>query len=161
VSKRHQDQIETSFPVLFLSNTHDPVTPLIAAVKMASKFKDAGLLEQKAQGHCTLSAVSLCTAKIVRDYVREGMVPPPPKFDGDDYLGGEWTQCDADEQPWQALKRSEMGSFCAAEQQELLALKTIQDTLDSMPRWRHVPLLKKIVDGEILAFGWTTQNQFM
>lgn len=47
--------IKTSFPLLFLSNTLDPVTPLSAAIKMSQKFVDAGLVEQKAMGHCTIS----------------------------------------------------------------------------------------------------------
>ena len=95
-----EKQIETAFPVLFLSNALDPVTPLRAAVKMALKFKDAGLVEQNASGHSTLSAISRCTAKVVRDYIRHGKVPPPPDVDGSDYLGGKWTICEADREPF-------------------------------------------------------------
>ena len=53
--------IKTANPMLFLSNTYDPVTPLSAAVKMAGRFVNAGLIEQtNGIGHTSLSAVSLC-----------------------------------------------------------------------------------------------------
>ncbi|KAK4185493.1 TAP-like protein-domain-containing protein [Podospora australis] len=102
-------QIETSFPILFLSNTYDPVTPLKSAVKMALGFKDAGLLELKAEGHCTTATVSLCTAKAVRDYVLHGKVPSPPVVHGKNYLGGKWTTCEADEVPWRPADVASLG----------------------------------------------------
>lgn len=58
-----QKPIKTSHPLLFISNTADPVTPLKAGVKMARKFVDAGLVEQHSEGHCSLAAVSKCTSK--------------------------------------------------------------------------------------------------
>ncbi|KAH8896564.1 alpha/beta-hydrolase [Thozetella sp. PMI_491] len=102
VAPKRGEQIETAFPILFLSNTHDPVTPLVAGLKMALQFKDAGLIEQQSSGHCTLSAPSVCTALAVVDYIRHGKVPPPPKVDGDDILGGTWTTCSADAHPFQS-----------------------------------------------------------
>jgi hypothetical protein len=42
---------------------------------MATGFKDAVVLHQKSVGHCSLSAASLCTAKVVRNYFRHGIVP--------------------------------------------------------------------------------------
>jgi hypothetical protein len=42
---------------------------------MATGFKDAVVLHQKSVGHCSLSAASLCTAKVVRKYFRHGIVP--------------------------------------------------------------------------------------
>jgi hypothetical protein len=91
---RDGSQINTSYPILFLSNTLDPVTPLVAGVKMALKFKDAGLVEQQSAGHCTLSSYSPCTFQVVRNYILDGIVPPPPVVQGDDYLGGEWKTCE-------------------------------------------------------------------
>jgi len=131
-------QTKTAFPVLFLSNTYDPVTPLYAAVKMALKFEGAGLVEQHAAGHCTVSAVSRCTAKRVRDYVLHGKVPPPPVADGDGYATGKWTTCDPDEQPWQAF---DVSSAAVAEDEKGMAeaLITIRDTIASLPRWGVVP----------------------
>jgi hypothetical protein len=46
---------------------------------MAVGFKNAAVLHQKSAGHCSLSALSLCTAKVVRDYFRHGVLPPPGK----------------------------------------------------------------------------------
>ncbi|KAK0616384.1 TAP-like protein-domain-containing protein [Immersiella caudata] len=128
-------QTNTSFPILFLSNTYDPVTPLHAAVKMALKFEGAGLVEQHAAGHCTVSAVSRCTAKKVRDYVLHGKVPPPPAVDGDDYDGGKWTTCDTDEHPWQAFDASATVFADEEEKKMAEALLTIRDTIGSQPRW--------------------------
>ncbi|OTB06164.1 hypothetical protein M426DRAFT_9979 [Hypoxylon sp. CI-4A] len=99
----HQPKtIETSFPVLFLSNHLDPVTPLSAALKMTRKFANASIIEQKAEGHCTLSCVSLCTIKHIRAYLDEGVVPPAPKY-GSDTSTSKWTTCECDEKPWKSL----------------------------------------------------------
>ncbi|TVY47845.1 Tripeptidyl aminopeptidase [Lachnellula occidentalis] len=92
--------IKTSFPLLFVSNTRDPVTPLYAGVKMAQKFVEAGLIEQKSEGHCSLAAVSLCTAKKIGTYFREGKVPPHPVKSDKGLSDGKWDKCEADSWPW-------------------------------------------------------------
>ena len=98
---KRQKPINTSFPVLFLGNSHDPVTPLFAAVKMATKFAGSGLVEQRSEGHCTLAAVSLCTIAKIRAYLNEGKVPPPPTLSKDgDFSAGQWDVCEANEHPW-------------------------------------------------------------
>lgn len=43
--------INASFPLLFISNSFDPITPLRNGVNMARKFTDAGLVEQEGEGH--------------------------------------------------------------------------------------------------------------
>ncbi|KAI0833046.1 alpha/beta-hydrolase [Hypoxylon sp. FL0890] len=95
------EPIETSFPVLFLSNHLDPVTPLHAALKMTRKFSGASIIEQKAEGHCTVSCISLCTIGHIRAYLDKGVVPPAPKYDSEDE--GEWTTCECYERPWKSL----------------------------------------------------------
>lgn len=93
--------INTSFPVLFLSNTYDPVTPLSAGVKMAGLFVDSGLVEQKSMGHCSLASVSLCTMAKVRAYFRKGKVPAHPVLKkGKELTEGKWERCEADEWPF-------------------------------------------------------------
>ncbi|KDQ11946.1 hypothetical protein BOTBODRAFT_432647 [Botryobasidium botryosum FD-172 SS1] len=65
----------TSFPVLLVGNTADPVTPVSHAFKMSKQFKDASVLVQNSPGHCSLSAVSICTMKHIRAYFNDGVVP--------------------------------------------------------------------------------------
>ncbi|KAK3942899.1 Carboxylesterase A [Diplogelasinospora grovesii] len=139
-----KEQIETSFPILFLSNTYDPVTPLKAAVKMAGKFKDAGLVEQKAEGHCTVSAVSRCTARRIRDYVVDGKVPPAPTVGGENGEG-KWTTCEADERPWKSFKGVEhraSGGYSLSEELEeevqiLEAFQHVQNLLEAFTMWQR------------------------
>jgi hypothetical protein len=85
--------INTSFPLLFISNSLDPVTPLSAGLNMTKKFAGAGLIEQQSGGHCSIAAVSICTILKLRAYFREGIVPSPPTEDS-------WEKCSADEWPW-------------------------------------------------------------
>jgi hypothetical protein len=54
---------------------------LVSARKMAAGFKDAVVIHQKSVGHGSIRAVSLCTAKAVRDYFRHGNVPPGPEIE--------------------------------------------------------------------------------
>ena len=93
--------IRTDFPILFMSNHLDPVTPLDAALKMVRKFANASIVEQMAEGHCADSCVSLCTHGHLRAYLNEGKLPPAPKFDGPN--SGVWTQCECLEKPWKGL----------------------------------------------------------
>lgn len=65
----------TAEPILVVSTTWDPVCPLRSAKKARDSFEGARLLEQKSYGHCSLSMPSLCTAKYVRRYFNEGVLP--------------------------------------------------------------------------------------
>jgi len=140
-------QINTSFPILFLSNTLDPVTPLKAAVKMALNFASAGLLEQKSAGHCTVSSASRCTARVLQDYINHGKVPPPPLVEGDDYLNGEWTQCEADEKIGRTFHKAtsdeeevfEGWGFDDEDKKLVEALLTIQGSIRLASQWETMP----------------------
>ncbi|KAI1312808.1 Alpha/Beta hydrolase protein [Xylaria venustula] len=92
--------IETNFPILFLSNTLDPVTPLGHALEMTRKFANASIVEQDGLGHCSLSCVSGCMIAHIRAYFNEGIVPPPPKFKSDSSSDGEWPTCQCFDKPW-------------------------------------------------------------
>jgi hypothetical protein len=101
-----EDAINTSFPLMFLSNTLDPVTPLFAGVKMARKFVGAGLLEVEAEGHCSLASLSRCTLKTVKAYFEDGLLPDVPEWgpEGRELEGGSWSRCEADEWPWRPFR---------------------------------------------------------
>ena len=55
----------------------DPVTPLVEARSMAQRFgnESASLLIQDGFGHCSLAQPSACTAKAIRRYFLDGVVP--------------------------------------------------------------------------------------
>lgn len=107
--------IKTSFPILFLSNTLDPVTPLGDALAMTRKFANASIIVQDGLGHCTISCVSSCTMAYLRAYLNDGIVPPRPKFKSDTGNDGEWPTCKCLERPWKHSLREEGDGFSASE----------------------------------------------
>jgi hypothetical protein len=75
----------TSHPILFVSNTADPVTPLRSGRVMSSKFPESGLLINDQAGHCSFSAKNLCAFEKIKQYFQTGALPasntlciPPP-----------------------------------------------------------------------------------
>ncbi|KAG6807571.1 hypothetical protein H0H93_001440, partial [Arthromyces matolae] len=70
-------EANTSFPILVVGNTADPVTPLWAAKKTAKGFPSAVVLTQDSPGHCSLAAPSVCTQIHIRNYFINGRLPPP------------------------------------------------------------------------------------
>lgn len=124
--------IKTSFPVLFIGNRADPVTPLYHGVTMARRFVDAGLIQQQSEGHCSLSAVSLCTIGKVKAYLRDGKVPPHPVWgmEGRELEDGKWDRCEADEWPWHPFDGREyvanMGEDAEADAEAMIASKAMQ-----------------------------------
>ncbi|KAI0818142.1 Alpha/Beta hydrolase protein [Xylaria sp. FL0064] len=66
----------TSFPILFTSNTIDPLTPLKSARKMYSQFPGSVLLLQEAVGHTVINqGGSDCYFGHIQAYF-QGIVPP-------------------------------------------------------------------------------------
>ncbi|KAI1116580.1 Alpha/Beta hydrolase protein [Nemania sp. NC0429] len=66
----------TSFPILFASNTIDPVTPLKSARDMSARFPGSVLLLQEAIGHTIVSqGGSNCYFGYVQAYLG-GVIPP-------------------------------------------------------------------------------------
>lgn len=59
-------RFKTAKPILVVSTTYDPVSPLVSAKKAHDSFEGAGFVEQKSYGHCSISMASLCTAKHVQ-----------------------------------------------------------------------------------------------
>ncbi|PVH79184.1 alpha/beta-hydrolase [Cadophora sp. DSE1049] len=134
------DPIKTSFPLLFVSNTADPVTPLAAGVKMARKFVDAGLVEQHSMGHCSIAAVSKCSIGKIRAYLREGKVPPHPVKGGKgrELVDGKWTKCDAEQYPFHPYEGDVMAAQsveAAMEIERMNAMKKVQNVFSKMKAW--------------------------
>jgi pimeloyl-ACP methyl ester carboxylesterase len=96
--------INTSFPLLFVSNTHDPITPLRNGIAMANLFRNSRLLEQKGEGHCSTAEVSLCTVSKIRAYLQDGKVPSTPRRDAKQIVDGAWEKCEVDERPWDSFR---------------------------------------------------------
>ncbi|KAJ7785021.1 TAP-like protein-domain-containing protein [Mycena maculata] len=67
----------TSFPLLLVSTTADPVTPLAAAKKISQGFAGSVVLTQDSPGHCSISGPSICTQKYIREYFLKGTLPEP------------------------------------------------------------------------------------
>ncbi|KAJ7259682.1 TAP-like protein-domain-containing protein, partial [Mycena rebaudengoi] len=76
----------TSFPLLVIGNTADPVTPLFWANKTAAAFPHSVLLTQDTPGHTSMSAKSSCTSMHMRRYFQNGTLPE------------EGTVCSADDE---------------------------------------------------------------
>ena len=67
----------TSNPILFLSNTADPVTPLRSGRIMHDMFQGSVLLIGDGAGHCSISAPNPCILRHVRAYFQTGELPVP------------------------------------------------------------------------------------
>jgi len=76
-------------PILIVSNTADPVTP-IASGRLVNKLlsNSSRLLIQNSPGHGSTALTSLCTIKAIRAYYNDGVLPQ-----------NEFT-CEAEEQPF-------------------------------------------------------------
>ncbi|OCH85906.1 hypothetical protein OBBRIDRAFT_797713 [Obba rivulosa] len=64
-------------PILIVSNTADPVTPIASGRMVNSLLSNSSrLLVQNSPGHTSFALPSLCTVKHVRAYFRDGTLPP-------------------------------------------------------------------------------------
>ncbi|KAJ6542151.1 Alpha/Beta hydrolase protein, partial [Mycena vulgaris] len=65
----------TSFPLLVIGNTADPVTPISMARKTSAYFPGSVLLTLDAPGHTSIAAVSACISIHMRQYFEDGILP--------------------------------------------------------------------------------------
>ncbi|GJE95976.1 hypothetical protein PsYK624_121690 [Phanerochaete sordida] len=67
----------TRTPLLVISNTLDPITPIMSGKNMSAGFARSVLLQQNSTGHTSLSGFSLCTARAIAAYVANATLPAP------------------------------------------------------------------------------------
>ncbi|KAJ7795162.1 Alpha/Beta hydrolase protein [Mycena olivaceomarginata] len=65
----------TSFPLLVIGNTADPVTPIVGAVKTVEAFPGSALLTVDSPGHTSTAVPSTCVHEYLRAYFRNGTLP--------------------------------------------------------------------------------------
>ena len=65
----------TANPILFASQTLDPITPLRSADGASKLFPGSQVVEAQGIGHTTLGYPNACALKVLRDYFRTGNVP--------------------------------------------------------------------------------------
>lgn len=76
----------TSFPILFIGNIADNVTPLLSARNNSERFPGSVVLVQNSYGHCTLAAPSTCSAKVINAYFQHGTLPDPDTYCDQEYV---------------------------------------------------------------------------
>lgn len=91
VSKPKPVADRPEYPILFLSNRLDPITPLTSAREMSKGHPESRIVIQETMGHTALGSegVSECTMDRVRDY-----------FASDKFPGAKETSCKAACSPW-------------------------------------------------------------
>ncbi|KAJ6500919.1 TAP-like protein-domain-containing protein [Mycena sanguinolenta] len=67
----------TSFPLLIIGNTADPVTPLATAESTAADFPGSALLTLNSPGHTSLGGPSTCVYGYLQQYFQNGTLPAP------------------------------------------------------------------------------------
>ena len=109
----------TSHPILVVSTKYDPCTPLADARMVQTRYGGSGLLVQDSYGHCSLSSPSLCTAKHVRRYFEEGILPD------------EGTVCVVDELPF--VGRRDPGGLRSMSVEDIRLLEALKSLSRGMP----------------------------
>lgn len=94
----------TSWPILWVNNEADNVTPLVSARRNARAFGGSRVLVVKGYGHTSLAVGGRCVAERVRGYFRgdemlgdgeevcEGGLPWGEEVKGEDELGRALTR---------------------------------------------------------------------
>ncbi|KAF2099798.1 hypothetical protein NA57DRAFT_55739 [Rhizodiscina lignyota] len=71
---------DTATPILFVSNTYDPVTPIENSFSSAPNYKDAQVPTVDGMGHTSSSSYNLCGFAKVRAYFQTNQLPGNDSF---------------------------------------------------------------------------------
>ncbi|KAJ7328502.1 Alpha/Beta hydrolase protein [Mycena albidolilacea] len=107
----------TSFPLLLLTTSADPVAPSAAALKTLAGFPGSAIFTQDSPGHTSMTAPSLCTSTYFRQYFQNGTLP------------ASGTVCAADITLFGAPAPSRRDALSAEEEELLAALKVISEAV--------------------------------
>ncbi|KAJ6480788.1 Alpha/Beta hydrolase protein [Mycena vitilis] len=116
-------------PVIFVSNSFDPITPISSGRRMVDLFgkENARLLHNNGYGHCSTNHPSVCIGKALKNYLISGT------------LFEEGTVCEPDEgfmfPPKESAKPASSPVYNNSKQDEELAqtLRLLADTGIGMP----------------------------
>ena len=67
--------VKTKNPILVVSNSLDPVTPLVSAQNMTETFEGARLLVSDGYGHVSFGNPNVCMARHAQAYFANGTLP--------------------------------------------------------------------------------------
>ncbi|KAH9848513.1 Alpha/Beta hydrolase protein [Lenzites betulinus] len=103
-------------PMLIVSNTADPVTPLSNGRLVHEQLKNSSrLLIQNSPGHCSLALPSLCTIKHLRAFFANGTLPE------------DETHCAVDASPFPQL--GDVHTFSAEEEEILTSARRVAEVV--------------------------------
>ncbi|KAI1824247.1 TAP-like protein-domain-containing protein [Xylaria intraflava] len=69
--------IKPKNPLLVIGTTYDPATSILSAKNISETIKGSGFLEHDGAGHTSIQQPSLCTARALQNYFRNGTLPAP------------------------------------------------------------------------------------
>jgi hypothetical protein len=69
------ENVRLETPPLILTQRLDPVTPLVSAISARDAFLGSKMVTINGYGHCSIALPSLCTARMLREYLRDGRLP--------------------------------------------------------------------------------------
>ena len=123
------NEIETA-PILFVSQTLDPVTPLRNAVAAARRFPGSQLLEAQGVGHASIGYPNVCAMRQIAGFFRTGRVAAPP-------AGEAWLKCPAMVGPFETEPSGGLWNWSVVEKGMWRAAREIAET---WPGKQHVAI---------------------
>lgn len=123
-------------PILFGSNTYDPVTPLMAARKMRDSFGGRNKLfhVENGYGHCTIALPSKCAQNVVADWFVRDKLP-----EEDEKL------CQLDAPPFAAqpspVSVAALSALSEEERVQVMAAEGVNGVVETFRHWRQDSVL--------------------